>query len=270
MQTQAPSPPQAAESVTDVIRRAEEGDDAAITELQAFADADVLRRCALSTDLALLHVVATHADTPEDILVSLAGTPDLALQSALLEREALPEAALARLVEVDALIFRTLARPDCPASLLAQAGESNEPQIQRIVAGHLHTPVHVLDALAQRTTDAEVEELLWQRGISDPDRLGTLARALDPEVRARVASSKATPIPVLARLSHDSDDEVRMAVASRGDLPKDMALALASDKVADVARAAKANPAVRRRWWLRLAAVALLLASIAAAVVLLS
>ena len=75
--------------------------------------------------------------------------------------------------------------------------------------------------------DTQVEALLWQRDIDDPDRLGTLARAMDPEVRARVAKNKATPVPVLARLSHDTDDGVRMAVAGRGDLPKSMAFALA-------------------------------------------
>jgi len=263
----APSPPEEADPLADVLRRAEGGDDEAIRELQTFADAEVLRRCATSKSPRLLHIVATHADTSDGVLVSLASTPDLALQLALLERDTLPEEALTRLAEVDALFFRVLARLDCPASLLEQAGESNEPEVQRIVAGHPSTPVHTLDAIAQRTVDAQVEELLWQRGIDDdPNRLGTLASAMDPDVRARVARSKATPIPVLARLSHDTDDEVRMAVAARGDLPARMALDLATDGVADVARAARANPAVRLRRLIRLAALVLVLVLVGLAV----
>jgi len=262
-------PPSPTDPRSDALQRAEQGDTAAITEILASADADLLRRCALSSSRDLLHLVATHEDTPDDVLVGLADTPDLALQSALLLRETLPEAVLNRLVEVDALFFRTLSRPDCPAALLEQAGASNEAEVQRIVAGHPHTPVHVLDALAQRTSDAEVEELLWRRGVDDPERLGNLARAQDPDVRARVAKSKATPVPVLARLSRDTDDDVRMAVASRGDLPRDMALALARDKVADVARAAHANPAVRHRAMIRVAVLVLMIVAAACAVVLL-
>ncbi len=266
---QAHSPPQAAAPLTEVFRRAEGGDDEALEQLQTLADAEVLRRCATSTNPCLLHVAATHVDTPADILIALASTPDLALQSALLDRDTLPEGVLTRLAEVDALFFQVLARLDCPASLLEQAGESNEPEVQRIVAGHPSTPVHTLDAIAQRTVDAQVEELLWQRGIDDdPNRLGTLASAMDPDVRARVARSKATPIPVLARLSHDTDDEVRMAVAARGDLPTRMALDLATDGVADVARAARANPAVRLRRLIRLAALVLVLVGLAAAALL--
>ncbi len=263
-------PPAAADPIAVLIQRAEAGDDDAVTELQTSADPEVLRRCARSTSRGLLKVVATHDDTPDDLLVALAETPDLALQTALLERETLSEAVLTRLAEVDALIFRTLARPDCPPALLEQAGESNEAELQRIVAGHPNTPVATLDALAQRTADRTVEELLFQRGIDDPERLGSLARASDPEVRARVARSKATPVPVLARLSHDTDDDVRIAVASRGDLPDDVAFSLASDKVRDVARAARKNPAVRQRTLIRLAVAALVLVGIASVVVLLS
>ena len=79
---QTPSTPTAHEDLPDVIGRAEAGDEDAMVELQTFADADILRRCAQSTDLALLHIVASNEATPDDVLEALAGTPDLSLQSA--------------------------------------------------------------------------------------------------------------------------------------------------------------------------------------------
>lgn len=248
------------------VAEAEAGDDEALRELTtADLDAAVLARCAASRHPALQQLAATHDRTPDDALVALASVRDLALQSALLSRATLPEEVLERLSDVDALLLRVLGHPDCPVSLLDAAGESNETDIQRVVAEHPRTPVAVLDELARRTADPEVGELLFQRATDDPERLQAFADAMDPDMRARVAGSTATPVPVLSRLARDTDDDVRAAVARRPDLPLAVARSLASDESRHVAQVARAHPAVRRRRLVLLAVVAVLAAGTSAA-----
>jgi hypothetical protein len=232
----------------ELLPRAEAGDgDALAALLQLPADATLLARFAASSVGALQSRAAAHEATPAPALRTLAGVRDLRLRTELLDRTDLDEAALLALAESDALFPRILARPDCPLSLLEDAASSNEPLIQRLVAIHPRTPSAALDDLTRRTSDAQVEELLWERVEADPERLPSFAHALSPELRTRFAQHPLADPELVQRLARDRDDDVRAAVAGRSDLAPELVRELASDGARDVARVARSHPVWRRR-----------------------
>ncbi len=231
-----------------LISQAESGSQEALAELRQLGpDPDLLRRFSSSRLPELQFRAAGDARTPVDAVEVLARLRDLGLRAALLERAELPESVLLILAESEPLVLRILMRADCPVSMLDEAARGTDPDRQLAAASNLRTPVDAIDAMARNASHPLVDDALWKWAEVDTARLPAFARALSAELRTNVAKHPETPPEILLQLSRDADEDVRLAVAGRKDLPGELVLRFLTDTSPAVVRVAEQQPAAQRR-----------------------
>jgi len=206
-------------------------------------------------------LVARHPSTPTEVLLALADDPNVDVQCAVLERSTNDPSVLNRLRASGFASIRTrlgVAEPERPAptteQLHAKANDS-DASVRWGVARFPALPEELMEKLAGDPA-IDVRHVVAMR----PDiTVAVLTRIMEhelaPKIVAALAENPATPPSVLARLSTvafagapidgvwpTTAAEVRVLIARRSSLPRDMVLAYARDGDYRVREALAQNP----------------------------
>ena len=232
---------------------------------------DKLEELAESDDAAVLHSVASHPNTPAEVLRRIA-------ESSWLPDEA--RCAVARNKSISPRLLRTLAKdpsedvrsvaaahPATPAAVLAVLSDDWSVEVRVSVVLHPSTPEHVLIEAATDDHPAvprhaarnpwlpasALERLLRAsfRGVradavlhpsTSLEMAIPLATDRSLQVRRMVAFKPGMPAEILKRLARDPKPRVRAAVAWNNNTPATTMAALTSDDEALVRAAVAASP----------------------------
>lgn len=156
---------------------------------------------------------------------------------------ATPAAVLARLMTAGDPMLRDLARrhPACPAwltDLLVAAGST--PDLQGVQAGDEHLPRELIAKLVELGPWAR--RLVARHVASAADDLARLAHDDDPAIRVALAKNAATPAAVVDAMASDVSHDVRWALVNRPSASAEALAVLLGDPIPAIRLAAVDHP----------------------------
>ena len=182
--------------------------------------------------------VVTRKDTPEDIMVKLAGDPDARVRAKLVAKEHLPEALVVRLAgDPDANVRMNVSkRFVLSKDIMATLSRDPDARVRSSIGAKLDLPADIVVKFAE-DPDAGVRAGITSRLDLPADIVVKLAEDPDVRVRTQMTSAGGLPVDSIIKLARDPVDQVREFIAYRSDLPEYIKAELARDPVARVREA---------------------------------
>lgn len=203
--------------------------------------ATVLRQLASHPEVRVRQMVASHPNTPQDILVEAAKSVEL--------------------------YYYVAQNPSTPGNILDDLATHNQNQISGAIAVNPSTPGYVLERIAQnRTHDLLIaqhpnatpkllQQVLWRLAIDErfsvrkyvakhahtPTHILTAWVRKEPLLRPWIAQNPNIPVKILEILARDTSVQVRIAVASNGSTPSYLLEQLAKDREVEVRQTVASN-----------------------------
>jgi hypothetical protein len=179
--------------------------------------------------------VATRKDTPEDIMVKLAGDPDARVRAKLVYKEHLPEALVVRLAgDPDADVRMNVSkRFVLSKDIMATLSRDPVARVRSSIGAKLDLPADIVVKFAE-DPDAGVRAGITSRRDLPEHIKAKLAEDPDVRVRTHMTSARGLPVDSIIKLARDPEDKVRQFIANRRDLPEYIKAELARDPVARV------------------------------------
>lgn len=180
--------------------------------------------------------------TPAEAVAAYADHPSLLLRWPLAARQDLPPPVYARLAADDAPGVRAdvAANPAVDVSLLRVLADDHSPDVRRELAHHPRIPLDLLTALAATTRLGAT--LLPRVAAASPAEVAELAASPVPALRMLVARRRDLPREIRSALARDADAKVVKAVAAHPGLDEGQLRAAVARHGAQVAAAVAANP----------------------------
>lgn len=145
--------------------------------------------------------------------------------------------------EARELMMIVFSEPVVDVSVWIEAARNRKPEIRSYVAYHHKTPIEILTQL-MRDPDPDVRRVCADNRNLPPDVLRSLADDPSAKVRRSVVDridNSEESRKVLARLSYDADEDVRMRVARSSKVSRETLAKLADDPAESVVRAVAWN-----------------------------
>ena len=182
--------------------------------------------------------VVTRKDTPEDIMVKLAGDPDARVRAKLVAKDHLPEALVVKLVgDPDANVRMNVSkRFVLSKDIMATLSRDPDARVRSSIGAKLDLPADIVVKFAE-DPDAVVRAGITSRRDLPEHIKAKLAEDPDVRVRTQMTSARGLPVDSIIKLARDPVDNVRLNIAYRRDLPEYIKAELARDPVARVREA---------------------------------
>lgn len=179
---------------------------------------------------AARYQAALHPVTPSVALRRLANDENLKVRLAAFVNPAMAAETLwAFASSTDERIREKIARNAAtPPQLLDQLAHDKSVKVRRRVAGHRCVWDTTLARLAA-DADREVVTLVVRHPRCGVATLEVLSHSTEVQVRVAVAENRCTPLAVSERLAADSSASVRKALAEKGNVTRDILIALCCD-----------------------------------------
>lgn len=192
---------------------------------------EYLQWLAQAHDSEVRQAVASHPQTPVEVLRRLAQDQDPLVRKEVAGQKLIPGEILHMLAQdSDPRVRQGMARREqIPEEILYTLAQDEDGKVRQAVTRRSHIPVDILRMLTQ-DEDTWIRHLIASHSQVPAEALLTLAQDKEVSVREAVAENPHTPVEALLILAQNENVEIRWGVASHPQMPVEVLYTLARDE----------------------------------------